>query len=130
MEPSYQVLYGRPCSPLYFFISIILLILASVCVHCVYISRLHFPNVSNTLGAIFGLLLGTAMGLCMLAIMWDPAICWTTKKRVNNGDGERAIRVKRPIVGFRHLEIQLETPGELDDVWFDGVKHRKAIFLA
>lgn len=67
--------------------------------------------------------------------MFDPNTAYTTERQVR-GDGEdgsgggraRVIKVKRPFFAFKSLKLYVDTPEEMGDVWFDGVRYEMAFF--
>lgn len=71
----------------------------------------------------------------MLTIIFDPNTAYITERQVG-GDGEdesgsgraRVTKVKRPFFAFKSLKLYVDTPEEIGDVWFDGVRYKRAFF--
>ncbi|ODM21600.1 hypothetical protein SI65_02444 [Aspergillus cristatus] len=130
MPSTYQVFYRRPYTPIHFFTATaIMTILVFACVLAAYMSGPRSFAVLCILSTSFGGLSGAVTGLSVLAISIDPDTCWTTKRRVGgDGDGEeRAVMVKRPLIGYKALRMEIETPDGYDGVWVDGYKYEDAL---
>lgn len=61
--------------------------------------------------------------LCILATIFDPETAYHTKTTLNDGT---VVRVKRPFIGFKHLETKVGVSGDYE-VRFDGWRHEPAL---
>lgn len=135
-----QIFYSPPHGTRWFAGSIGFWITLYICLnitapHAPFHIDLREPYLSIFLNALsIGCLIDIVL-LCVLTIMFDPNTAYTTERQVR-GDGEdgsgggraRVIKVKRPFFAFKSLKLYVDTPEEMGDVWFDGVRYEMAFF--
>ena len=104
-----QTRYKRPYSLRLFFAIYILLCVAFI----VFIVKLrgHHPATISVLSLV--VVLGA------LASIFDPDTAYHTKATLDYGS---VIRVKRPFIGFKHLETKVGVTGDYE-VRFDGWRY-------
>lgn len=110
---SFQTFYQTPYPPRYIY--------ALIAIHIIL-----FAYLCEAYGvrSLYFFILGNTIGMCILAIVFDPATTYRTTRKLENG---KVVPVLRPLVGFQVLRFQLEA-SEAGEVWYDGYRHEEALF--
>lgn len=143
----HQIFYTRPYTPLREFTILIITCTAFACVNVYTTIDPGDTLVSFSLHLLNGCLAGSAVAICFYNIVFDPD--WTKERRVGGGcadseaggagvgaggggsgsgsesRGDRVVKVRRPIMGYKYLERRVETE---DEVWEDGFRYERAMF--
>lgn len=135
---SNQTFYTLPYAPSYLFMSIGFAV-ASYTIFSALTEPYTILTVIRTFEIAF------ISGICIFAVLFDPATTFSTKKQIvdsegnpdvaasgENGEGGRGegrtVTIIRPLVGLKHLKYCLDTNDMLENLRSDGVLYGEALF--